>query len=89
MVINLLVDQARGCFLYVKLILDLLERGSLTIKSSTFKVLPQTLSEVYQLAFNQRFNSAQAFEQVPYRVPIACLQMYCQSLSARITSVII
>ena len=69
MVINLLVDQARGCFLYVKLILDLLERGSLTIKSSTFKVLPQTLSEVYQLAFNQRFNSAQAFEQVPFRTP--------------------
>ena len=86
MVITLLLDQARGCFLYVKLILDLLERGSLTIKSSTFKVLPQTLSEVYQLAFNQRFNSAQAFEQVLCHVPIACLQMYCQSSSARITS---
>jgi hypothetical protein len=59
-----LASKARGCFLYVKLILDLLERGSIVVKSATFKVLPQTLSEIYQLAFNQRFSSAQAFEQV-------------------------
>ena len=59
-----LASKARGCFLYVKLILDLLERGNIVVKSATFKVLPQTLSEIYQLAFNQRFSSVQAYEQV-------------------------
>ena len=33
-----LVPKAHGCFLYVKLILDLLERGNLVIKSASFKV---------------------------------------------------
>ena len=59
-----LASKARGCFLYIKLILDLLERGNIVVKSATFKVLPQTLSEIYQLAFNQRFSSVQAYEQV-------------------------
>ena len=59
-----LAAKARGCFLYIKLILDLLEKGSLSIKSASFKVLPQTLSEIYQLVFNQRFSSVQAYDQV-------------------------
>lgn len=34
-----LVGAARGSFLYVQLVLDLVERGSLTVKSSSFKVM--------------------------------------------------
>ena len=57
-----LCARARGCFLYVQLILDFIERGSLVIKSSSFKVLPQTLSEVFHLAFNLKFSSTSAYE---------------------------
>ena len=56
-----LCGKARGCFLYVQLILDFIERGSLVIKSSSFKVLPQTLSEVFHLAFNLKFSSGSAY----------------------------
>ena len=44
-----LVDTAKGCFLFVKLTLDLIERGHLVLKSSSFKVLPLSLSEVFLL----------------------------------------
>ena len=33
-----LVQAAQGCFLYAKMVLDLLDRGSIVIKSSSFKV---------------------------------------------------
>ena len=80
-----LASKAHGCFLYVKLILDLLERGNLVLKSATFKVLPQSLSEVYQLVFNQRFSSAQAYEQVTRVSVTVCtcrLRYQTSSLSA-------
>jgi hypothetical protein len=56
-----LATRARGCFLYVKLIIDFIERGQLVIKSGSFKVLPQTLSEVFHLAFNLKFSSSQSY----------------------------
>jgi len=59
-----LINKASGCFLYVKLILDLVEKGNLTIKSGSFKVVPQNLSEIYQLAFNLKFSSCESFVQV-------------------------
>ena len=49
-----MVKKASGCFLYVKMMLDFIERGQIVIKSESFKLLPQTLSEMYQLAFNMR-----------------------------------
>ena len=49
-----LVKKASGCFLYVKMMLEFIERGQIVIKSDSFKLLPQTLSEMYQLAFNLR-----------------------------------
>ena len=61
---NFLITKARGCFLYVKLILDLVEKGNLTIKSGSFKVVPQNLSEIYQLAFNLKFSSSESFVHV-------------------------
>ena len=59
-----LVTTAKGCFLFVKLILDLIERGHLVIKSSSFKILPQSLSEVFLLEFNLKFSTIQSFRKV-------------------------
>ena len=59
-----LVDTAKGCFLFVKLTLDLIERGHLVLKSSSFKVLPLSLSEVFLLELNLRFPTAQSFRGV-------------------------
>ena len=46
---SFLTNKASGCFLYVKLILDLVDKGNLTVKSGSFKVVPQSLSEIYQV----------------------------------------
>lgn len=58
-----LVRSAVGCFLYLKLTLDLLERGSLVIKSSSFNVIPHSLSEIFLLNLNLVFSSEVAFTQ--------------------------
>ena len=60
-----MVQASKGCFLYTKMILDLIERGHLVIKSSTsFNVLPLTLAEIFMLEFNLKFPSTKAFEKV-------------------------
>ena len=56
-----LTELANGNFLYAKLCLDLIESGHLVIKSSSFNVLPVSLSEVFRLEFNLRFPSQPAF----------------------------
>ena len=61
-----LVAAARGCFLYTKMTLDLIDRGHLKIKSSSFNVLPLTLSEIFMLEFNLKFPSSRAFDKVSY-----------------------
>ncbi|XP_030637029.1 LOW QUALITY PROTEIN: protein TANC1 [Chanos chanos] len=59
-----LVSRSQGSYLYLKLTLDLLEKGHLVIKSSSYKVLPVSLSELYLLQCNMRFPSAAAFTRV-------------------------
>lgn len=59
-----LVGRSQGSYLYLKLILDLLEKGHLVIKSSSYKVLPVSLTELYLLQSNIRFPTATAFERV-------------------------
>ena len=61
---NHLLSTSKGCFLFVKLTLDLIERGHLVIKSSSFKILPQSLAEVFLLEFNLKFPSIQSFRKV-------------------------
>ena len=70
-----LVQVARGCFLYVKMVLDLLERGHLVIKSSSFNVLPLSLAEIFLLEFNLKFPSARAFQKV--RTSLLSSRAYC------------
>lgn len=61
---NYLVSISKGCFLFVKMTLDLVDRGHLVIKSSSFKILPLSLSEVYMLEFNLKFSSDASFRKV-------------------------
>ena len=49
---SFLATQAAGCFLYAKLVLDLVERGKIAVKAASFKVVPHSLAEVFQLMFS-------------------------------------
>ena len=69
--VHFMVSAARGCFLYAKLTLDLVERGHLVIKSSSFNVLPLTLGEIFMLEFNLKFPSNRAFEKVKEILSVA------------------
>jgi len=59
-----LISKACGSFLYVKQVLDFIEKGLLVVKAGSFRVLPENLSEFYQLAFNLKFSSSESFKQV-------------------------
>ncbi|CAH1241917.1 TANC2 [Branchiostoma lanceolatum] len=67
---------SRGCFLYLKLTLDLLEKGHIVVKTSSYKALPVNLSEVFLLHCNLRFLSNKAFEKVLPVFNIALSSLY-------------
>ncbi|XP_031431125.1 protein TANC2 isoform X3 [Clupea harengus] len=54
---------SRGSYLYLKLTLDLIEKGYLVLKSSSYKVVPVSLAEVYLLLLNMRFPTQSSFER--------------------------
>ncbi|XP_060732631.1 protein TANC1 isoform X1 [Tachysurus vachellii] len=58
-----LISRSQGSYLYLKLTLDLFERGHLVIKSSSYKVVPISLAEIYLLQCNMKFRSNSAFER--------------------------
>ncbi|XP_041826409.1 protein TANC2-like isoform X2 [Melanotaenia boesemani] len=62
--ISHLKSLSRGSYLYLKLTLDLIEGGYLVLKSSSFKVVPVSLAEVYQLQLNMRFPTQSSFQRV-------------------------
>ena len=70
-----LTIRAKGCFLYVKLVLELIGRGTLNLKSNSFKSLPQSLSEIYHLAFSILFPCAESYEQISQILSIALVQL--------------
>ncbi|KAM4598748.1 protein TANC2 [Polymixia lowei] len=59
-----LKSLSRGSYLYLKLTLDLIEKGFLVLKSSNFKVVPVSLAEVYLLQLNMRFPTRSSFDRV-------------------------
>nr|XP_033801341.1 protein TANC1 isoform X2 [Geotrypetes seraphini] len=59
-----LITKSQGSYLYLKLTLDLFERGHLVIKSASYKVVPVSLSELYLLQCNMKFMTNSAFERV-------------------------
>ncbi|XP_069472479.1 protein TANC1 isoform X2 [Ambystoma mexicanum] len=58
-----LVMKSQGSYLYLKLTLDLFEKGHLVIKSASYKVVPVSLSELYLLHCNMKFMTNSAFER--------------------------
>ena len=73
---NHLIARARGCFLYVKLAMDLIERGQLVVKSSSFKVLPVSLNEIFLLHFNLKFPSVKSYEKMELILSVALASLY-------------
>ena len=57
--------------------LDLVERGTLVIKAGSFKVLPQSLAEIFLLTLNSRFSSTESWQPVAdiLAVALASLQV--------------
>ena len=53
--------STRNCFLFAKLFLDLLEIGYITIKSDSFKVLPQSREEIYHLMLSLRYPTSTSY----------------------------
>ncbi|XP_011601876.2 protein TANC2-like isoform X2 [Takifugu rubripes] len=62
--ISHLKTLSKGSYLYLKLTLDLIEGGYLVLKSSSFKVVPVSLAEVYLLQLNMRFPTQSSFQRV-------------------------
>ncbi|NXT22953.1 TANC1 protein, partial [Syrrhaptes paradoxus] len=60
---NHLIMRSLGSYLYLKLTLDLFQKGHLVIKSASYKVVPVSLSELYLLHCNMKFMTNSAFER--------------------------
>ena len=50
-----LINLSNGNFLYIKLVLDLIEARRLTLKSSSFSVLPANMDELFSMLSNLQF----------------------------------
>ncbi|XP_014240920.1 protein TANC2 isoform X2 [Cimex lectularius] len=71
-----LAGLAKGSMLFAKLTLDLIERGSLVAKSSSYKVLPVSLAQIYLLHFNLRFPTNKSFEKVAPIISVCLAALY-------------
>ncbi|XP_061464687.1 protein TANC1 isoform X2 [Rhineura floridana] len=60
---NHLIMRSMGSYLYLKLTLDLFQKGHLVIKSASYKVVPVSLSELYLLQCNMKFMTNSSFEK--------------------------
>ena len=71
-----LISNSEGSFLFAKLVLDLLQCGQLVLKSSNFRVLPVSLSQIFLLHFNLRFPSLQSYDKVSTILSICLAALY-------------
>ncbi|KAK2153828.1 hypothetical protein LSH36_284g03001 [Paralvinella palmiformis] len=67
---------SRGCLLYCKILLDLIEQGHLVVKSSNYKILPINLSEIFLLQFNLKFPTIRSFEKASPILNICLASLY-------------
>ena len=58
------VVLSKGSFLFLKLILNLIENGLLVLKSGSFKILPQSISEIFLLMFNLKFQTTSSYAKI-------------------------
>ncbi|XP_065085267.1 protein TANC2 isoform X2 [Ochlerotatus camptorhynchus] len=82
-----LLSLTKGSFLYAKLTLDLIERGSLVIKSSSFKVLPVSLAQIFLLNFNLRFPTTTAYDKISSILSVCLAALYPLTLTELFYSV--
>ncbi|GIY02847.1 protein TANC2 [Caerostris extrusa] len=75
------------CILYVRLTLDLIEKGHLVVKSSSYRVLPVCLNEVYLLSFNLKFTTIKSYERVTPILQNCLASMYPMSVQELFNSV--
>ena len=60
-----IIQASRGNFLYIDLVLNFFKEGKLQVKStSSFNMIPTTLSQVFLLAFNLKYPTCEAFLKV-------------------------
>ena len=78
---------SRGCFLYCKLLLDLIEKGHLVLKSSNYKILPVNLSETFLLLFNLKFPTIRSFEKLCVILNVCLASLYPLTFKVRMPSV--
>ncbi|CAD1475873.1 unnamed protein product [Heterotrigona itama] len=71
-----LLALARGSFLFAKLTLDLIESGHLVAKSASYKVLPVSLAQIFQLHFNLRFPTTTSFDKVQPLLGVCLAALY-------------
>ena len=73
---NHMLALSRGCMLYCKLLLDLIEKGYLVLKSTNYKILPVTLSEIFLLQFNLRLPTIRSFEKISTTLNVCLASLY-------------
>ena len=78
---------SRGCFLYCKLLLDLIEKGHLVLKSSNYKILPVNLSEIFLLLFNLKFPTIRSFEKLCVILNVCLASLYPLTLKVCVPGV--
>lgn len=71
-----LAGLAKGSMLFAKLSLDLIEKGHLVAKSTSYKVLPVTLAQIYLLHFNLRFPTTSSYEKVSAIISVCLAALY-------------
>lgn len=76
-----LLGLCRGSFLFAKLSLDLIERGYLVIKSSSYKVLPVSLAQIFLLHFNLRYPTTTAYDKIFNIINVCLAALYPLTLS--------
>ena len=62
--VQFILNQAEGSFLYANLILELIRDGFLTVRSDSFSQLPQNLDEVFHLIFSIKFPSNTTYRNI-------------------------
>ncbi|XP_077169917.1 protein TANC2 isoform X4 [Paroedura picta] len=71
-----LKSLSQGSYLYLKLTFDLIEKGYLVLKSSSYKVVPVSLSEVYLLQCNMKFPTQSSFDRVVPLLNVAVASLH-------------
>ncbi|XP_041372290.1 protein TANC1-like isoform X2 [Gigantopelta aegis] len=73
---------SKGCFLYCHLVLDLIQKGHVVLKSSNYKILPVNISEIFLLHFNLKFPSVRSFEKISSILGVCLASLYPLTMEA-------